>query len=251
MSRPVLIKLGGSVITDKDRDASFRRAVTRRLMGEIAKAGVPVVLLHGAGSFGHPQVKAAGLDKPPVTGPKLNGVAATLASLATLHADVLELAAAAGLRPISVPVHALMEANAGAISDVPVDMVEQLLEEGCTPVLHGSMVPDVADGWAIVSADRLMAALAEELEPRLAVFATDVDGVLDADGQLLEEVSAADGISSLDAVRADVTGSMQAKVRAALQVAAVCPTVILNGNQRGRVLDALKGKPVPGTRPLP
>ncbi len=251
MSRPVLVKLGGSIVTDKDRDASFRRAVTRRLLSEIAKADVPVILFHGAGSYGHPLVKEAGLDVPPVGPSKRDAVTATLASVTRLHAEILVVAAAAGLKPVSVPIHAMMEANAGALGDLPVDFIEDLLRDGFMPVLHGSMVPDDTNGWSVVSADRLMAALAEDVEPRLAVFATNVDGVLDANGDVLPEVQSEEGLVLTTGAGADVTGSMQAKVRAALQLAAVCPTVILNGNQRGRLLDALKGKPVIGTRPLP
>lgn len=251
MSRPVLIKLGGSVITDKTKPESFRRAVARRLITEIKKAAVPVVLMHGAGSFGHPQAEEHRLHEPPVTGKKLDGVAATLGSVTRLHADMLCIAAAAGLRPVSVPMHALARSDGGFLSDVPVDMVERLLDDGCTPVLHGTMVPDAQDGWSLQSADRFMAALAGELDPRLAVFVTDVDGVLDADGTLVPTIRTGDAVAASNGAGTDVTGAMAGKVAAALEVAAACPTVILNGTERGRLLDALKGKPVPGTRPLP
>ncbi len=251
MSRPVLIKLGGSVITDKSKPESFRRAVARRLITEITKAGVPVVLMHGAGSFGHPQAQEHRLHEPPVTGKKLDGVAATLGSVTCLHAEMLCIAAAAGLKPVSVPMHALARSDGGLLSDVPVDMVDDLLADGCTPVIHGTMVPDDAHGWSLQSADRFMAALAGELEPRLAVFVTDVDGVLDGGGELVEEVRTGDAVVAATGNGTDVTGSMAGKVAAALEVAAACPTIILNGNERGRLLDALKGKPVPGTRPLP
>lgn len=251
MSRPVLLKLGGSVITDKSKPSSFRRAVARRLISEIAKAGVPVVLFHGAGSFGHPEASQWKLDQPPVHGKKLDGLAATLASVTRLHGEILAIAAEAGLRPISVPVHALTHASGGLVNDWPVEHVETLLAAGLTPVLHGTMVPDARDGWTIVSADRLMAALAGDLDPRFAVFVTDVDGVLDAEGNVVAELHDVDVMGTARGNGPDVTGSMRAKVAAALEVAAVCPTVILNGNERGRLFDALKGKPVPGTRPLP
>lgn len=251
MSRPVLIKLGGSVITDKSKPESFRRAVARRLITEIAKAEVPVVLFHGAGSYGHPQAEQWGLAEPPITGKKLDGVAETLGSVTRLHGEMLGIAATAGLRPVSVPMHALAEADGGLLSDVPMDLIDDLLANGCMPVLHGTMVRDASDGWALVSADRLMAAVAGELEPRLAVFVTDVDGVLDDAGALVPEVTIDHDVAVAAENGADVTGSMRGKVAAALEVAGACPTVILNGNERGRLLDALKGKPVPGTRPLP
>ena len=60
----MIVKLGGSVITRKDRYRSFRRAVTRRLAREIADSGEQVVLVHGAGSFGHLVASRHNLDTP-------------------------------------------------------------------------------------------------------------------------------------------------------------------------------------------
>ena len=50
MSRPAFVKLGGAVLTDKTKQATLRRAVARRIIGEVAKAEIPVVLFHGARS---------------------------------------------------------------------------------------------------------------------------------------------------------------------------------------------------------
>jgi isopentenyl phosphate kinase len=54
----LLLKLGGSLITDKLKVAHARLAVLERLAGEIgrARASMPqtsMVLGHGSGSFGH------------------------------------------------------------------------------------------------------------------------------------------------------------------------------------------------------
>ena len=48
----ILIKLGGSVITDKSQYKKFDREQAERLCREIAESGVPVIIVHGAGSFG-------------------------------------------------------------------------------------------------------------------------------------------------------------------------------------------------------
>ena len=53
----ILIKLGGSVITDKNRPLTARLDVVQRLAYEIAACEEKVVLIHGGGSFGH--IKAA------------------------------------------------------------------------------------------------------------------------------------------------------------------------------------------------
>ncbi|HNX48306.1 MAG TPA: kinase, partial [Methanomassiliicoccales archaeon] len=49
----ILVKLGGSVITDKGRYRTFDPETTDRLAEEIARTGQDVMVVHGAGSFGH------------------------------------------------------------------------------------------------------------------------------------------------------------------------------------------------------
>jgi len=58
LSLLAFIKLGGSVITDKNREATAQPEVIRRLAREIARAraadpGLRLVIGHGSGSFGH------------------------------------------------------------------------------------------------------------------------------------------------------------------------------------------------------
>ncbi len=259
MSRPVLVKLGGSVITDKQRECHFHRAAAKRLVGELAKADVPAVLLHGAGSFGHPAAKRHRIGVNPVVGAEGRAaVSGILADVGLLHAQVVELAHNAGLKPVSVPIHLLCQSEGDDLMDFPVDRIMQLLREGHTPVLSGTLVRDDDLGWRVVSADELMATLAEELEPRLAVFATNVDGVHERDplqypdARLLRRI---DGDHVLDgdegpaaSAREDVTGRMAGKLLWAGRIAHTCPVLVLNGTVRSRLLDALKGKDVTATR---
>lgn len=243
---PALVKLGGAVITDKSKSEHFLRTPAKRLMQELARADVPLVLLHGAGSFGHPHVHQYAIGEGPMTDAKRDGVSRTMAAVLRLHVDVLGLAAEAGLRPVSVPLHMDVESDHGELDGLPVERILRLLEEGFTPVLHGTLARDPEVGWRVVSADELMAALVEDIQPRLSVFVTDVDGVLDADGALIQSVSTTDGITDA-ANGTDVTGAMHGKVRNGLLVAQESPTIILNGTVRGRLEDALRGKDVPCT----
>ncbi|OGG71844.1 hypothetical protein A3E65_02815 [Candidatus Kaiserbacteria bacterium RIFCSPHIGHO2_12_FULL_56_13] len=57
MKGPMIIKLGGSIITEKKSGKPVARVrEIKRLAREIAKAhrGRPLILLYGGGSFGHP-----------------------------------------------------------------------------------------------------------------------------------------------------------------------------------------------------
>ena len=253
MTRPVFVKLGGSVLTDKAKEGTFKRAVARRLIGELVKADVPLVLFHGAGSFGHPAVQRWRLHEGPVGPDAQAGVSETLAAVARLEAEMLDLAYQAGLRPMAVPLHLLALSEEGVMVDLPIQRIEQIMAAGFTPVLHGTMVRDEAWGWRVVSADELMAELAPDLNPRLALFVTDVDGVYRGEpgvGEPLDEVADVADVLDAGGDGADVTGRMEGKVRHGLSLAHTCPVLVVNGTVRGRVLDALKGKPVPSTRLL-
>lgn len=253
MPRPVLVKLGGALLTDKGAEASLRRNVARRLVGELAKAKLPTVLLHGAGSFGHPQALRHRIGQ---TRAKAAGVAEVLAAVGALHAEVVQLAADAGLSPLSIPLHALARREGDDLVEFPAADVAQALDEGHTPVLSGTLVRDSRLGWSIVSADESMAMLAAELQPRLAVFATDVDGVHERDPKQHPDAPLLDQLRPNQVPRdaggaADATGRMAGKLEHAFAVAQHAPTVILNGLVRNRLLDALKGKTVLGTRLQP
>lgn len=249
--RPVLLKLGGSLLTDKAAECTFRRNVARRLVSEVAKAKVSTVLLHGAGSFGHPQVARHRIGEAKA---KAVGVSEVLAAVGSLHAEMVELAAVSALNPLSFPLHGVARRDGDDLVDLPVAAIKQALDEGHTPVISGTLVRDRNLGWSVLSADEILANLAAELTPRLAVFATDVDGVFDRDpkddatARLFERIKPGQGIEAGTGGDGDVTGRMQGKLERAYAVAQHAPTVILNGSVRNRLLDALKGKPVPGTR---
>ncbi len=261
MSRPVLVKLGGSVLTDKAKPRAFRRTVARRLCLELARAGVPVVLVHGAGSFGHIPAAEAGIGSRTMSPRDAPAVAATLTGVALLHAQILDLAEAAGLCPVGVPVHISAHSDGDDLLGVPVARIQRLLEDGYTPVLPGTIVRDEDLGWRVVSGDELMAILAEELDPRLALFVTDVEGVYDRHpsepgASLLASIdraahSSADGAGRQGGHGADVTGRIHGKLNHAFNMAQATPVLIANGTVRGRIQDVLRGKDVPCTRVVP
>ncbi|HVP26194.1 MAG TPA: hypothetical protein VMT26_00810, partial [Candidatus Bathyarchaeia archaeon] len=54
-AKPAILKIGGSVITDKGEELKARTNVIDRLASEIQRANTNnLVIVHGGGSFGHP-----------------------------------------------------------------------------------------------------------------------------------------------------------------------------------------------------
>ena len=92
-----VVKLGGSVITDKRSETPAPRTdVLNRLAREVVEAGGETIVLHGAGSFGHPGARKyrlrEGLQGPDAA----KGAAEVRASVGALNALVIEALREAG-----------------------------------------------------------------------------------------------------------------------------------------------------------
>ena len=49
----ILIKLGGSIVTNKTKPESARRKTIDNILKQIKKINEPTILVHGGGSYGH------------------------------------------------------------------------------------------------------------------------------------------------------------------------------------------------------
>ena len=262
----VLVKLGGSLITDKRRPGTLRPAVLHRLAREIAGAvadgaGPRLVVGHGSGSFGHFAAARAGLNRGPLAPEQVAGVSETQAAARELHRRVVAALATAGALPFSIAPASALVAAGGRPAAFAVEPVALALALGLTPVVFGDVVLDRQWGAAIASTEGVFAELAARLSrwrnPRFrvtrAIWAGATDGVYDRRGRTVAEVTAANA----DAVRAaargaagtDVTGGMLHRLDTALALAAAgVESWIVDGTVRGRLARALAGEPVPGTR---
>src|SRR3972149_7943927 len=55
VSRPIILKIGGSAITDKTGELAAKTEIINRLAEEIKRADMDnLIIVHGGGSFGHP-----------------------------------------------------------------------------------------------------------------------------------------------------------------------------------------------------
>lgn len=255
-----LVKLGGSVITDKSRLRTFRAAACGRLAKEIGVAGRDMCLVHGAGSFGHIEAKRHSLHKGFRNDGQLRHVASVQRDVRELDLKVLECLIDGGVGAVSIPPAASGVFKNGVLRSFDRGPFERVLKLGLTPVSFGDVVPDESMGFSICSGDLIMEALAKEFEPEIVVFCADVDGVFDADpkrvrgAKLLPRLDR-EALGKLKRTRsrnADVTGSMYAKLERMLAISRDCEKcMIVNGNVPGRLERALRGQEVVSTVVVP
>ena len=255
-----LVKLGGSVITDKGKVTTLRPTALRRLAAEIAASGRDVVVVHGAGSFGHIKARRHRLHEGYVDDGQLPAVSEVQRDVRALNLAVVDALRRAGLRPVSLPPSAIARLSDGALRDLDLDAFRRYADLGFTPVTFGDVVLDDRRWFSICSGDLLMLALAQALRPRSAVFVADVDGVYTADpkrvraAKLLRAIGPAN-LASVDvggSTEHDVTGGLAGKLDRMIAVARYADACLLvNGLKKGRLLAALRGKRVVGTRVTP
>ncbi len=208
-----VLKLGGSVITEKDRPETVDSAMLERAAESVAILPGRTVIVHGGGSFGHHHASAHGVSSTEATRDDA-GIRAIHGAMKRLNGTVIDALADTGVR--AVPVHPF--SGARRRSDGTLELgtapVATMLDEGFVPVLHGDTVVHEAAGATIVSGDELVVALATALDADRVGVCSSVPGVYDAAGNVIDRIESFDDIR--DAVGAsdttDVTGGMAGKV---------------------------------------
>jgi len=248
----VLVKLGGSVITRKNEVEKVRPKVLARLAREVASVrDRRVILLHGAGSFGHPGAKRFGLAAPPIVGAtsteRTRGAAIVAAEVRRLHLLVLRELVHAGANPASVPMATHARNRAGALAQLDPSPIVTSLAGGFLPVTFGDVVPDEAWGSSILSADTIAVALATVVHPERVVFVSDVEGILEGPPgrrrSVVRDVTP-EVVAGLRPVAGtvDVTGGIRGKATAMLAIAAAgADAGLISGLSDGAVSRAMHG----------
>lgn len=269
----VLLKLGGSLITDKTIAYSPRFEKLAQLSAQISAArranpGLRLVLGHGSGSFGHTAAKKHhtrdGLSSPHFARTSAQnrgteggseyweGFAEVWYQASQLNRFVMdslhdEQIPALTLGPVSA-----VTASDGKLSGWDLTSLKAALAAGLVPVVHGDVIFDSVRGGTIFSTEDLFEHIARQLRPQRILLAG-LEGAVWADyperTQRVETITPA----NFDAVKpnlgasngADVTGGMESKVRQMLALAQEIPGLtaqIFSGEQPGNLQKTLAGE---------
>lgn len=253
----IFLKLGGSLITDKNRPRTLRQEILDRLAQEIGMAleGSPelrLVLGHGSGSYGHIPGKKYGTRQGVHTPEQWRGFAEVWFDASTLNRLVIEALHQAGLPAVALPPVASVIADDGQVASWNLTPLRETLRAGLLPVVFGDVVYDRTRGGTILSTEDLFAHLARELQPARLLLAGIERGVWEdfpACTRLIPEITSgnlAQVAPSLGGSTAtDVTGGMASKVQQSLDLAQEVPgleVLIFSGEENGAVREALLGE---------
>jgi isopentenyl phosphate kinase len=256
------LKLGGSLITDKNRPHTPRVDVLARLAGEIRAAlnadpSLRLIVGHGSGSFGHVPAHRYHTRAAVQTPAQWAGFVEVWREARALNQLVVEACGAAGVPVIAMPPSAGVIAEDGFLQTWDLAPMQAALSAGLVPLVNGDVIFDSVRGGTILSTEELFTHLARRLHPQRILLAGIEDGVwADFPGctQLIQEITPANlqevAATLRGSASTDVTGGMLSKVGTMLDLAQVLPeleVLIFSGCAPGQLQHALGGAR-PGTR---
>lgn len=230
----VFLKLGGSAITDKTRQATPKPDVIRQAARAIYAVReqdptLRILLGHGSGSFGHFTAKKYGF------GQKENwrAYAETGASAQRLNRLVTDIFLDENVSVVSLQPSASARMRDGELYALDSANILTALEHNLIPLIYGDVTFDDVRGMSIASTDSLFGFLAPILKPARIIYTTAVNGIYTSDpiknpnAQLIPEITPA----TFDALRAhvgeahgvDVTGGMLDKLQRAVALVEKMP----------------------------
>ena len=241
----ILIKLGGSIITNKEKPLSAKRKTINNLVKSLKKINEPTIIVHGGGSYGHywsvkynMHTKERKYD--------LRGVAIIKNSMIELNKIILDSLLKNRLNPYCLPPTDFMSGN--KLISKKVKEIEKIAKSGLIPVTYGDALWYGQKKTYILSGDKIMTHLAKILKPRLCIFVLDEDGLYSdlKSKKLIYEFK--DKSPSISENKMDVTGGMTRKIEEASKISKMGMSVFfVNGNKPERIVKAVRNRKFEGT----
>lgn len=256
-TRIIFLKLGGSLITDKDKPQTAHINVIERIAGEIAEAiqrkdDLHLVIGHGSGSFGHATADQFQTHLGGQGEAYWHGFAEVWRAARELNQIMIDHLYKAGLPVIAFPPSAGLIAEDKHLASWDTNPIKIALSHGLIPVLQGDVVFDLEIGGTIFSTEQVFLYLAKVIHPTKILLAGLEKGVLKQSkksqkiiSQITPENYASLKSSLSGSQSTDVTGGMRAKVRLMLSLVQENPGLqvsIFSGSEPGNITRALCGE---------
>ncbi|MDI6690952.1 MAG: isopentenyl phosphate kinase [Candidatus Bathyarchaeota archaeon] len=256
---PTLLKIGGSVITDKSGELAARMQDINRLAQEIHDANIKnLIIVHGGGSFGHPIAQKYGINAGFKEESQRIGFAETHHVMTVLNGLFMDALIWREVPAVSVTPSSCILTKRGRIQCFEEAPLRAFLKMGFIPVTFGDAVLDVELGFTILSGDQLFSYIATRLNAKRIIIGVDVDGLYDSDPKIKKTAKmfkhlTLEELKKLQAnfgkpTACDVTGGMFGKIAELIPaIEKGIPVTIVNASKPNYIYKTLKGEKVEGT----
>jgi isopentenyl phosphate kinase len=222
-----ILKLGGSLLTDKSTPYKLREGILDSIASELLeciKLGLieSLIVIHGVGSFGHPPVIEFKLYTGFRNANQLVNLSKTQNIVNKFRLMIVDSFIKAGIPVNLMHTSSMVVRKKGNISHFALDALKGYLSIGMVPLIGGDMIYDREIGFSICSGDLLAVHIARELGANQLIFASDVEGVYDKDPKvhsnavMIKEININEieiMVSGMeDTNRKDITGRMKGKL---------------------------------------
>lgn len=248
------IKLGGSIITDKTKPYTARRAQIREIARVLKQYNKPVFIVHGSGSFGHTSAKKFGGKNGYIS--KI-GIATVCRDAQAINEIVRDIFIEEELPAISFSPRSFFLSQKGDMKEAMLSPIKEALRQGLIPVVYGDVIFDTTQQTTIFSGERVLEIICKYLKRHgyavgQIIQLCDVHGVLDKDGKVIPEISSQtwEGFKRhvTRSANIDVTGGMLHKVESSLELTSQgIQTIILSGKSGKPLQNILTKKRKEGT----
>ncbi len=241
----LLIKLGGSIITNKKKPLSAKRKTIDNIVSSFRKINEDFVVVHGGGSYGH----YWSLKYDMHTKPKkydLKGVSIVKKSMIELNTIILDSFLKNKLNPYCLPPTDFVMGNKPINKKIL--EIKKIANSSLIPITYGDALWYGNKKSYILSGDKIMSLLARVLRPRLSIFVLNDDGLYSDMKTKKLIYNFKDEKIFIKKTLMDVTGGMTRKVAEASKISKMGLKVFfVNGNKPERIVNAINRKKFEGT----
>ena len=233
-----IVKLGGSIITDKTEYRRFMKHDTEKVVSVLSSLGEDLVLVHGGGSYGHIKAREYGIPGP-INERSRKGFSLIHCDMLRLNAEVSEILISNDYKFISLPPASFIFGRTRSYS-----AFRKYFERGFMPVTFGDVYVKSDTEYDIYSGDTLVYDLARIFTPDRVIFLSDVDGIFNRNPKLYSDarlLSRLDEDATFQPSAIDVTGGIGRKLEIMKKVRRYAKSVyLINGlkPERLRMLDS-------------
>jgi len=254
----VILKLGGSILTDKNKPFSIRENVIENSINQIINYKKPLILIHGGGSFGHPLAKkyriSEGMNASIEN--QVLGLSETHEAMNKLNSLLINKFLEKKFPVIPFQPSSIFFKNSEKISISSIAIIETALDIELLPILYGDIIFDAKGFFSIISGDKIILELCKKLKRykvSKVIFAIEKDGIFirtkneeESYPILVSEINY-DELDNLKLAnlgnKIDVTGGIRGKIDIIKKICKKSiPVQIINGMKEDFIMKALKSK---------
>ena len=253
----VILKLGGSLLTDKNKPFSIREDIVKGSVRQIVDAKEKLILVHGGGSFGHPLAKKYsimnGIDSTIPN--QVLGLTETHQSMNEFNSYLIKLFLENKYPVLSIQASSIFIKDSQEISASHMEVIETALDLNILPILYGDIILDKQGSFSIISGDQIILELCKNLDKYTiskVIFTMETDGIYINDNESGDDCILAtecyyDQLENLNLAnlgqKIDVTGGIKGKINF---IQKICnhdiPVQLINGLKEDYIFKSLKNE---------